>query len=133
MSAVASGVSGRSAAMVTGMAGDLRWSLIACGWPGLGHELSLGPVAGKVAGGKPYERESTNEHNDAHVQERQPPAERRHAAGSVENPPDHNRPDEAARVAGHRVKRQGGARRDGSALPAAPAVSEEESSQIKSP
>src|SRR5215469_17608100 len=107
MSAVAAGVSGRSAAMVTSMAGDLRWSLIACGWPGQGHELPLGPVAGKVAGGKPYERESSNEHDDAHVEECQSPAESRHAPGSVEDPPDHNRPDEAARVAGHRVKRQG--------------------------
>src|SRR5215831_13722481 len=109
MSAAPSGVSGRSAAMVTDMAGNLRWSLVACGWPGLGHELPLGSVAGKIAGSKPCERESTNEHDDAHVQECQSPAERRHAAGSVENPSDHNRPHEAARVAGHRVKRQGGA------------------------
>src|SRR5215831_9136876 len=108
MSAAASGVSGRSAAIVTGMAGNLRWSLAACICLGLGHERPLRPVAHKVAWGKAYERESTNEHDDADVQECQPPAEEGHSTRPVENPADHDWSDEATRVTGHRMKRQGG-------------------------
>src|SRR5215475_2216790 len=109
MSAAPSGGLGCSAAMVTGMAGTRQRSFAACMCLRLGHERPPCPVAGEVVRGQPYESESTNEHDDADVEECQSPAEEGHAAGSVENPADHDWPDEATRVTGHRVKRQGGA------------------------
>src|SRR5215470_17762051 len=109
MSAAASGMSGGSAAMVTGMASTRQRSFAARMCLRLGHERPPCPVAGEVVRGQPYESESTNEHDDADVEECQSPAEEGHATGPVENPADHDWPDEATRVTGHRVKRQGGA------------------------
>src|SRR5215813_13207908 len=97
---VASGVSGRSAAMVTVMAGGLQSSLVV--------GLSLSPVANEVTGRQPYEGEPAGEHDNADVQKRHAPAPCRHAASTIENPSDHDGADKPARVAGHGVEGQGG-------------------------
>ena len=55
----------------------------------------------------------------------------RHSTAEVENPPDGERTDEAADVAEHGM--YVAPRRDGSAVPAVPAVSDDESSQMMGP
>ena len=90
-------------------------------------------VAGEVARPQRDECDLADQRHHRDVQEREPPSHGRHAAGAVEDPADHERTDEAAGKPAIECSASVAPRRLGSALPAAPAVSEDESSQMSRP